>query len=66
MTPKDYEKAREAIDNSISPIVTMYILALQNQSHYKRKFKDATKQIVFEPLPENFLRILRKIQRKKR
>lgn len=66
MTPKDYEKAREAIDNSISPIVTMYILALQNQSHYKRKFKDVTKQIIFEPLPENFLRILRKIQRKKR
>ena len=66
MTPKDYEDAREAIDNSTRPIVTMYILALQNQNHYRRKFKDVTKQIVFEPLPENFLRILRKIQRKKR
>ena len=66
MTPKDYEEAREVINSSTSPIVTMYILALQNQNHYRRKFKDVTKQIVFEPLPENFLRILRKIQRKKR
>jgi len=66
MTPKDYEEAREAINSSTRPIVTMYILALQNQNHYRRKFKNVTKQIVFEPLPENFLRILRKIQRKKR
>lgn len=66
MTPKNYKEAREAIDNATSPIVTMYILALQNQNYYRRKFKDVNKQIVFEPLPENFLRILRKIQRKKR
>lgn len=66
MTPKDYDEARKAIDNATGPIVTMYILALQNQNHYKRKFKDVNKQIIFEPLPENFLKILRKIQRKKR
>ena len=66
MTPKDYEEAREAINKSTSPIATMYILALQNQNHYRRKFKDVKKQIIFEPLPENFLRILRQIQRKKR
>lgn len=65
MLPRDYDEVKSSLNNSKSEILTMYILALQNQDHYKRKFKDVNKKIIFEPMPEKFLKILRKIQRKK-
>jgi len=66
MSLKDYEEVKDFINKSDKDVITLYILALQNQDHYRRKFNNSKKHIIFEPLPENFLKVLRKIQRKKR
>ena len=59
MSPRDYIEAKELINKADGDVVILYILALQNQEHYRRKFQDSKKQIIFEPLPENFLKVLR-------
>jgi len=66
MSKKDYEDVKELLEQSSKYIINVYILALQNHTHYENKLSDINKQIIFEPLPENFLKLLRKIQRKKR
>ena len=66
MKPSDYIEIKKLLKKSTKDIISIYILALQNHQHYERKFLGIDKKILFEPLPENFLKLLRKIQRKKR
>jgi len=66
MKPIDYDNVKEKLSQSTQNTISIYILALQNHQHYERKLIGIDKQIIFEPLPENFLKVLRKIQRKKR
>jgi adenine-specific DNA-methyltransferase len=66
MSKKDYEDVKELLEQSPNSVINIYILSLQNHTHYENKLSDINKQIIFEPLPENFLKLLRKIQRKKR
>jgi len=66
MGKKDYEDAKKLLEQSSKGIINIYVLALQNHAHYENKLSNINKQIIFEPLPENFLKLLRKIQRKKR
>lgn len=66
MSQKDYKQAKEILSKSEADTINIYILALQNHQHYERKISGIDKKIIFEPLPENFLKLLRRIQRKKR
>ena len=66
MKKKDYENTRNLLEKSSNNSINIYILALQNHAHYEKKLLNINKKIIFEPLPENFLKLLRKIQRKKR
>jgi len=66
MSQNDYKQVKEILSATKKNTISIYILALQNHQHYERKLSDIDKAIIFEPLPENFLKLLRKIQRKKR
>ena len=66
MKKKDYENTRNLLEKSSNNSINIYILALQNHAHYEKKLLNINKKIIFEPLPENFLKLLRKIQRKQR
>ena len=66
MSKNDYKQVKEILSATKKKTISIYILALQNHQHYERKLSDIDKTIIFEPLPENFLKLLRKIQRKKR
>ncbi len=66
MSQNDYKQVKDILNATNENTISIYILALQNHQHYERKLSDINKTIIFEPLPENFLKMLRKIQRKKR
>jgi len=66
MSKEDYNKTISIIDQSDESEVTLYILSLQNHEHYKQRFTNCKKHIIFEPLPEKFLKVLRKIQRNRK
>jgi len=66
MTQEDYIQTKKILSESKEDTISIYTLALQNHAHYEKKVADINKNIIFEPLPENFLKLLRKIQRKKR
>lgn len=66
MSQNDYQQVKNILSDTRENTISIYILVLQNHQHYERKLSDIDKTIIFEPLPENFLKLLRKIQRKKR
>jgi len=66
MSQKDYKQVIDILNTTKENTISIYILALQNHQHYERKLSDINKTIIFEQLPENFLKLLRKIQRKKK
>lgn len=64
MNKSDYDEAISALNNDNNNNINIYILSISNHSHYMKKVSKANKNIVFEPLPENFLKMLRKLERK--
>ena len=65
MKKNDYEKIVSILQNDENDKINIYILSMSNHEHYINKLSKANKNITFEPLPESFLKILRKIKRKK-
>jgi DNA modification methylase len=61
MGKKEYENAIQALQADEQGNIHIYILAMSNHSHYAQKLSKSGKTITFEPLPENFLKLLRKI-----
>lgn len=66
MKKSDYDEAINALNNDKRNNINMYILSISNYSHYMNKISKANKNITFEPLPENFLKMLRKLERKQK
>lgn len=66
MKAKDYDDAIKILSNDESKNISIYILSISNHKHYANKLTRANKNITFEPLPENFLKMLRKIERKQK
>lgn len=66
MNKKDYDNAIEILNNDEQQNINVYILSMSNHTHYSNKLLKSNKNIIFEPLPENFLKMLRKIQRKQK
>lgn len=61
MTKKDYESAIKVLSEDSEDTIHIYILAMSNHAHYTQKLLNSGKTITFEPLPESFLKLLRKI-----
>jgi adenine-specific DNA-methyltransferase len=66
MKAKDYTDAINLINNDERENISIYILSISNHKHYANKLDKANKKITFEPLPESFLKMLRKIERKQK
>lgn len=66
MSKNDYDQVIEILNNDTKQDISIYILSMSNHSHYANKIAKASKNITFEPLPESFLKMLRKIQRKQK
>ena len=66
MKKSDYDETINALNNDNSNNINIYILSISNHSHYMNKISKANKNITFEPLPENFLKMLRKLERKQK
>ena len=62
----DYEKIVSILQDDEKDKINIYILSMSNHEHYINKISKAHKNITFEPLPESFLKMLRKIERKRR
>jgi adenine-specific DNA-methyltransferase len=61
MKPQDYKDAVEILATDSNDKINIYVLAMSNHAHYAQKLFKCGKQITFEPLPESFLKLLRKI-----
>ncbi len=66
MKKSDYDEAIEMLNKDSQQNISIYILSMSNHTHYANKMAKANKNISFEPLPESFLKMLRKIQRKQK
>lgn len=66
MKKSDYDETVEILNNDTNQNINIYILSMSNHTHYANKIAKANKSITFEPLPESFLKMLRKIQRKQK
>lgn len=66
MKKSNYDEAIKALNNDNNDNINIYILSISNHSHYMNKISKANKNITFEPLPENFLKMLRKLERKQK
>ncbi len=66
MKKSDYDEAIEILNKDSQQNISIYILSMSNHTHYANKMAKANKNITFEPLPESFLKMLRKIQRKQK
>lgn len=62
----DYKEAIEQLNNDPEHNINIYILSISNHNHYANKISKANKNITFEPLPESFLKLLRKLARKQK
>lgn len=66
MKKNDYDEVVSILKDDEKDKINIYILSMSNHEHYINKISKAHKNITFEPLPESFLKILRKIERKRR
>ena len=66
MKKKKKKKIVSILQNDENDKINIYILSMSNHEHYINKLSKANKNITFEPLPESFLKMLRKIERKRR
>ena len=66
MKKNDYEAVISILNDDERHTINIYILSMSNHEHYINKIVKANKNITFEPLPESFLKMLRKIERKRR
>ncbi len=66
MKNNDYEEVISILRNEEKDKINIYILSMSNHQHYINKISKVNKSITFEPLPESFLKMLRKIERKRR
>ncbi|MDD3596029.1 hypothetical protein [Sulfuricurvum sp.] len=64
MTKKDYDETLKILTEDEKKEIHLYILALSNHAHYAQKLSKCDKNITYEPLPESFLKLLRKIDSK--
>lgn len=64
MKPQDYKDAIEILAADSNDNINIYVLAMSNHAHYAQKLSKCGKKITFEPLPESFLKLLRKIDTK--
>lgn len=66
MSKKDYEAVIDVLSNDENENINIYVLAMSNHAHYAQKLSKCGKNITVEPLPESFLKLLRKIDSKMR
>lgn len=66
MKKNDYEEVVSILKDDEKDKINIYILSMSNHEHYINKISKAHENITFEPLPESFLKMLRKIERKRR
>lgn len=66
MSKKDYEAVIDVLSNDDKENISIYILSMSNHAHYAQKLSKCGKNITVEPLPESFLKLLRKIDSKMR
>lgn len=66
MKKNDYDEVVSILKDDEKDKINIYILSMSNHEHYINKISKAHKNITFEPLPESFLKMLRKIERKRR
>lgn len=66
MSKKDYEAVIDVLSNDDKENINIYVLAMSNHAHYAQKLSKCGKNITVEPLPESFLKLLRKIDSKMR
>ncbi|MDY3205601.1 MAG: site-specific DNA-methyltransferase [Arcobacter sp.] len=66
MKKNDYEEVISILKDDEKDKINIYILSMSNHEHYINKISKVNKNITFEPLPESFLKMLRKIERKRR
>lgn len=66
MKKNDYDEAVSILKSDEKNKINIYILSMSNHEHYINKISKVNKNITFEPLPESFIKILRRLERKKR
>lgn len=66
MKKNDYDEVVSILKDDEKDKINIYILSMSNHEHYINKISKVHKNITFEPLPESFLKMLRKIERKRR
>jgi len=67
MKSTDYKEVTEKLNQDTNQTINIYLLAIANHAHYAQKLSGkCDKELIFEPLPETFLKLLRKIERKQR